>query len=1420
MSVSSGQVEIAVLVDGAANAVNQFKQLEATANKLDGRKVKIKADASVRDLNKQLGELDRKEFEYKVSFAKAIGEAKALTKQIDQIEHQMQRASRKSAKSGYGIQRGLSSEFDVLTKNGEQLGFVNSKVYSTQLKLNKSLKEGTARFNGRVTSLKNTVGWARRYNQLLDKQVGLIMQRSSLDTDWNKYFANLNQFKTAREGLKAAKESYQAIGKEADVTNKLAKSMPPVVERFKQFQSQLQNMDRGSALTSVNSKIGDLQHTISLIQSKRAELGLPTGSEQSDYAHGLASSKLGDYEKFYQTQLRYLSSQQKDLMSFDAMQKNVETRVVRWGSRMQSLGNGIQRITSPLMNVYRGLTMGVGYQALNSVMQGITGAFSRYDTMKTYGIVLGELGMNVSKKFKIGMGDAKNAVDNLNDAVVGLPTGLDEIVAAMRVYAGATGDVEKATKLAIAANNAYIAGGMDARQQLYTQRQLLALAGGEELQSSQWSSIRRNAPMAFRAVAEKMNISVKKLSDGLKDGAISGQKFLDVFINVGTEGRIANAAQKMKQTWDAVSQNIQNAFNRMGEGILKTLDSVFERADGRSFLQHLLGVDKNGNYIGGGIRGFIDDMSESVQQWIKANPDKITKFFDNLAAVDWKGILSGFASFGMGFVEVLSAMARVVGNGTAVKSMLIFNFVGKLISLAGSLGRGLAGPISKAYMQGGVLTYLVSFMKGIAKLIPHAKKVAKDAPDLTKGMFAMGKVSEAAQSFSKLGLVNKALNIGSVLVVAESMKIMGQAMREFSKVKFTPDMIGSLGTATLFMGGMAKFITGLGATIGAAMSTTGGKIVLGGTAIAETALLAIGKTFEMFGRGVEGISSGVAALKQINKMDVPKPDKIAEIGVAFRALTSAFNNDSSSTALGQAITAWSKGLQAENIKKISDALDSIEKLSKLELSDDAVDTAKANFEKIQTFSISLMNLFSDQETAQMAKSASTPHEASSTGTRTYTFWKKEIGSFADTISSLSSVFTDMSSMLTGLKTINKQFAHLNKLKGGEIQPFDWDVLFHRIQNMADNIYKFADNNEDSAFWKLQQAASKLKGANYSKITELFTELPSVMKQLQRVYNTFGKYDIFKTAAVGESRRTPGQPAIESLSDKLKPVMNAISTIANSVPDISKLKRMKTVQTALTRVRTVIGQLKRMSENTDIGGINVASIQAAATKITQALAPLEQIGEKEVTVSLTIKGEIKNEAETKIKEAIEAIEKAIKSADKLPKTKTIPLTLKVNPSGVDSAIAAANGAVDAVKRGIEGISAFVTKTIHMRTYVDNKGESRRKAHGGVIYRADGGDVFRPQGTDTVPAMLTPGEFVIRKSSAQSLGYGLLSRLNHMDVKGALNSLALRAGQSLVPSTSSVVNNTTNFNRDIGGVTLNNYNNGGVGLARATRWVKSI
>jgi hypothetical protein len=56
--------------------------------------------------------------------------------------------------------------------------------------------------------------------------------------------------------------------------------------------------------------------------------------------------------------------------------------------------------------------------------------------------------------------------------------------------------------------------------------------------------------------------------------------------------------------------------------------------------------------------------------------------------------------------------------------------------------------------------------------------------------------------------------------------------------------------------------------------------------------------------------------------------------------------------------------------------------------------------------------------------------------------------------------------------------------------------------------------------------------------------------------------------------------------------------------------------------------------------------------------------------------------------------------------------------------------------------------------------RRMATGGMVYRKDGsmGPEFKPMGTDTVPAMLTPGEFVVKADALTTETLPILKQMN--------------------------------------------------------------
>ena len=78
-----------------------------------------------------------------------------------------------------------------------------------------------------------------------------------------------------------------------------------------------------------------------------------------------------------------------------------------------------------------------------------------------------------------------------------------------------------------------------------------------------------------------------------------------------------------------------------------------------------------------------------------------------------------------------------------------------------------------------------------------------------------------------------------------------------------------------------------------------------------------------------------------------------------------------------------------------------------------------------------------------------------------------------------------------------------------------------------------------------------------------------------------------------------------------------------------------------------------------------------------------------------------------------------------------------------------------------MEAAIIKGLSSNQDLDNMAPADHHSRGGLIYRSLGGTIFKPRGTDTVPAMLTPGEFVLRKSAVDRIGLNTLTAMNNGD-----------------------------------------------------------
>lgn len=510
-------------------------------------------------------------------------------------------------------------------------------------------------------------------------------------------------------------------------------------------------------------------------------------------------------------------------MSWSQIYGKVSTGLKHIGQNMQTLGNALQRIGSPFQKFTSGLVMGAGYKALNLATEGLSNAFSRYDTMRKYPLMMQKLGLIKDAS------EAEDSVQRLTDAVDGLPTSLDEIVSMSQRFSLALGNMTRGENLAIAANNAFLASMATETEQYQGMNQLADLAAGKQLNEREWNSLITAMEVGVHAVGEAFGYNNENMGEFLqllRGGKIPVEDFLDKLIEVGstTDSILGQAAGISRQSWEALARNTRTAFSRMGADVLKSLDKVSEAYNGKDLIANLTEE-----------KGVIDQWSKSLQKWIEANPDKLIDFVEQLKKVDFAGFARGMID---GVKDIAEAVKLVVGlfDGRGLQGLGWFLTlaapVGRAINTFGGLLKGLSHPlalvfatVAKAAMmtagefkKGGLLGTLKTLISGTegAKAATDAVETVADAekaiPKAGKVMTGLSKVFTGwAQIATMVG--------GTALVGWGSIKLFKNTLKDIGEIA---DIVKEIdwNTATPALLGFADFIAGMGAA-GATISHFG-----------------------------------------------------------------------------------------------------------------------------------------------------------------------------------------------------------------------------------------------------------------------------------------------------------------------------------------------------------------------------------------------------------------------------------------------------------------------------------------------------------------------------------------------------------------------------------------------------------------------
>lgn len=238
-------------------------------------------------------------------------------------------------------------------------------------------------------------------------------------------------------------------------------------------------------------------------------------------------------------------------------------------SKVVSQSNQTASATTSATSSVRNLATSLGLVAVASkafsvVKDSIGGAIDRFDTLNKYPVVMDALGYSAR--------DVAKSSRLMQKGIDGLPTSLQDITSVAQQLAPLTGSATKASKSALALNNAFLASGASVADTSRGLQQYTQMLSTGKVDMMSYRTLMETMPIALRKVANAFGFTGKSaeqdLYNALQSGQISVDQLNDKFIelNKGQNG-FAQLAKKN-------SAGIATSFANLKASVVKNLGNM------------------------------------------------------------------------------------------------------------------------------------------------------------------------------------------------------------------------------------------------------------------------------------------------------------------------------------------------------------------------------------------------------------------------------------------------------------------------------------------------------------------------------------------------------------------------------------------------------------------------------------------------------------------------------------------------------------------------------------------------------------------------------------------------------------------------------------------------------------------------------
>lgn len=527
-----------------------------------------------------------------------------------------------------------------------------------------------------------------------------------------------------------------------------------------------------------------------------------------------------------------------------------------------------------------GAWMAIGQKAVSSVFglisSSVGGAVKRFDTLNNFPKVMKSLGF--------GAKEAEASINKLGSGIEYLPTTLDKVASQTQQVVAVTGDLDEATRLTLALNNAMASGGQSAEQQASAINQWVQAMSKGKPDLQDWRALVQTAPAQMNQLAEATLGAGKTQSDlyeAMKNGSVSIDTVNKKMIELSEKGGkgITSWAKQAESAGGGIQMSMTNVKASVQRNMANIIDATSQMLSKWGGISGIIGsvvpaFDKVGSTITDiltkkiSLKQGINTLSNDATNMMLKAMDALGKAMPKIVKVGAEIIMTLTKSIGKNLPKLLNkageVMLKFISAVVKVLPKLIVTGLEALTNLASGLNKGRPKLLSQAISIGADL------IKGIIKALPAILKAGISLmAELLKGIVSgFGTIPSKVLSLAKgipsaiLKGIGNLANIGSSVITSLGSGISGMASSLGDKAKSTAkkvpekvkEGIGKLSTVG------SNVITSLGEGI-SSMKTAVGETANGvGSKVRSKVDSGIGSLKKMGSGAIDTLGGGISSM--------------------------------------------------------------------------------------------------------------------------------------------------------------------------------------------------------------------------------------------------------------------------------------------------------------------------------------------------------------------------------------------------------------------------------------------------------------------------------------------------------------------------------------------------------------------------------